>query len=255
MAVLPKANEAARRAVELDGNLAEAHLALAAMRYFGDWNWPAAEQSFRRALELNPSLAEARHSYSFCLATLDRIAEALAEIRRAVECDPLNLMGWAVCGWQLTAAHRYEEAIAQLERALDMDPNFFPARQMLWRVCRHQNLHERAFEEAKRAYLLLEDPEVVRTLEQGWAASGYRGAMRNTAELLAARSKQTYVRPTAIARLYADAEETNLALDWLDRAFEARDAWLVHLRDPDWDGLHSEPRFQDLLQRVHHPPL
>lgn len=255
MAVLAKANEAARKAVELDGNLAEAHLALAGMRYFGEWNWPAAEQSFRRALELNPSLSEARHSYSFCLATLGRPEEAHAEIRRAVECDPLNLVGWAICGWQLTAAHRYDEAIAQLDRALDMDPNFFPARQMLWRVCRHKNLHQRAFEEAKKTYLLLEDPEVVQALEQGWAESGYRGAMRRTAELLATRSQQHYVQPTAIARLWADAGETRLALDWLDRAFEARDGWLVHLRDPDWDGLHSESRFQNLLQRVNHPPL
>ena len=250
----PKAKEAALKAIELDDTLADPHHALAAYSFYFDWDWPAAEREFKRAIELNPNLPEVRHSYSFYLTTMGRPNEAMAESKRAEELDPLNLVGMAVVGWQLAVARRYDEAIEQLQKALEMGPSFYPARQAFWRIYRYKNLYEEAFAEAKKAFSLLGDDEVVKAMQQGYAESGYRGAMRLAADELAARSKQRYVRPTKIARLYADAEEKDQALHWLLRAYEERDAMLVHLRDPDWDGLRSDTRFQDLLKRMKYPP-
>jgi TolB-like protein/Tfp pilus assembly protein PilF/tRNA A-37 threonylcarbamoyl transferase component Bud32 len=250
----PKVKEAALKAIELDDTLAVAHLVLAGYSFYFDWDWPAAEREFKRAIELNPNLPEVRHTYSFYLTTMGRPNEAMAESKRAEELDPLNLVGMAVVAIPFLVAHRYDEAIEQLQKPLEMDPSFYPARQALWRIYRYKNLYEEAFAEAKKAFSLLGEDEVVKAMERGYAESGYRGAMRLAADELVARSKQRYVRPTEIARLYADAEEKDQTLHWLQRAYEERDAMLVHLRDPDWDSLRSDTRFQDLLKRMKYPP-
>jgi len=101
---------------------------------------------------------------------------------------------------------------------------------------------------------LLKNQRVVEAMERGWAESGYRGAMRLAADELVAQRNQRYVRPTQIAQLYADAGEKDQALDWLQTAYEERDGRLVHLRNPSWDSLRSDPRFQDLLKRMKYPP-
>jgi len=250
----PKAKEAALKAVELDETLAEAHHALAGYSFYYDWDWPAAEMEFKRAIELNPNLAVARTNYSFYLVTMGHLDEAMAQSKRAEELDPLNLVDAAVGGWHLAVARRYDEAIEQLRKPLEMDPSFYPARQGLWRLYRYKHLYEQALAEAKKTFSLRRDQEVVEALQQGWEKSGYPGAMRRAAQKLAARFEQRYVPPYEIARLYSDTEDQDRTLHWLQTAYEERDARLVHLRDPDWDGLRSDPRFQDLLKRMKYPP-
>ena len=250
----PKAKEAALKAVELDETLAEAHHALAGYSFYYDWHWPAAEMEFKRAIELNPNLAVARTNYSFYLVTMGHLDEAMAQSKRAEELDPLNLVDAAVGGWHLAVARRYDEAIEQLRKPLEMDPSFYPARQGLWRLYRYKHLYEQALAEAKKTFSLRRDQEVVEALQQGWEKSGYPGAMRRAAQKLAARFEQRYVPPYEIARLYSDTEDQDRTLHWLQTAYEERDARLVHLRDPDWDGLRSDPRFQDLLKRMKYPP-
>jgi len=250
----PKAKEAALKAVELDETLAEAHHALAGYSFYYDWDWPAAEMEFKRAIELNPNLAVARTNYSFYLVTMGHLDEAMAQSKRAEELDPLNLVDAAVGGWHLAVARRYDEAIEQLQKPLEMDPSFYPARQGLWRLYRYKHLYEQALAEAKKTFSLRRDQEVVEALQQGWEKSGYPGAMRRAAQKLAARFEQRYVPPYEIARLYSDTEDQDRTLHWLQTAYEERDARLVHLRDPDWDGLRSDPRFQDLLKRMKYPP-
>jgi len=250
----PKVKEAALKALELDDTLADAHLVLAGCSFYYDWDWPAAEREFKRAIELNPNLPEVQHSYSFYLTTMGRPDEAIAESKRAEELDPLSLVSMAIVAGHLLVAHRYDEAIEQLQKPLEMDPDFYPARQGLWSAYRHKNLYEEAFAEAKKAFSLLKNQRVVEAMERGWAESGYRGAMRLAAEELVAQSKQRYVRPIEIARLYADAEDKDQTLHWLQIAYEEREARLVHLRDPGWDSLRSDPRFQDLLKRMKFPP-
>ena len=250
----PKAKEAALKAVELNDTLAEAYLALAGYSFYFDWDWPAAEMEFKRAIELNPNLADARTNYSFYLVTMGRLDEAMAQSKRAEELDPLNLVGVAVGGWHLAVARRYDEAIEQHQKPLEMDPSFYPARQGLWRLYRYKSLYEEAFREAEKTFSLLGDQEVVEAMQKGWGESGYPGAMRRAADELATRFKQRYVPPYKIAQLYSDAEDQDQTVHWLQIAYDQRDARLVHLRDPDWDGLRSDPRFQDLLKRMKYPP-
>jgi len=250
----PKVKEAALKAVELDETLAEAHHVLAGYSFYYDWDWVTAKIEFKRAIELNPNFADARTNYSFYLVTMGRLGEAMAQSKQAEELDPLNLVGVAVGGWHLAVARRYDEAIEQLQKPLEMDPTFYPARQGLWRLYRYKNLYEEAFAEAKKTFSLLRDQEVVEAMQQGWGKSGYPGAMRFAAQKLATRFKQKYVPPYEIARLYSDTEDQNQTLHWLQTAYEQRDARLVHLRDPDWDSLRSDPRFQDLLEHMKYPP-
>jgi serine/threonine protein kinase/tetratricopeptide (TPR) repeat protein len=250
----PKVKEAALKAVELDETLAEAHHALAGYSFYYDWDWTTAEIEFRRAIELNPNFADGLTNYSFYLVTMGRIDEAMTQSKQVEELDPLNLVGVAVGGWHLAVARRYDEAVEQLQKPLEMDPSFYPARQGLWRLYRYKNLYEEAFAEAKKTFSLLGDREVVEAMQQGWGKSGYPGAMRLAAQKLAARSKQRYVPPYEIARLYSDTEDQDQTLHWLQTAYEQRDARLVHLRDPDWDSLRSDPRFQELLKHMKYPP-
>jgi TolB-like protein/tetratricopeptide (TPR) repeat protein len=250
----PKVKEAALKAVELDETLAEAHHALAGYSFYYDWDWTTAEIEFKRAIELNPNFADGLTNYSFYLVTMGRIDEAMAQSKQVEELDPLNLVGVAVGGWHLAVARRYDEAVEQLQKPLEMDPSFYPARQGLWRLYRYKNLCEEAFAEAKKTFSLLGDREVVEAMQQGWGKWGYPGAMRLAAQKLAARFKQRYVPPYEIARLYSDTEDQNQTLHWLQTAYDQRDARLVHLRDPDWDSLRSDPRFQELLKHMKYPP-
>ncbi len=122
----PKAIEAATKALSLDDSLAEPHIALAYAKYRYEWDWPAAEREFARGIELNPSYATGLHWYSEYLVMMGRWEEALAEIRRAQELDPLSLIINADEGWYLYLARRGDEAIAHLQKTLEMRPDFAP---------------------------------------------------------------------------------------------------------------------------------
>ncbi|MHC4403524.1 MAG: protein kinase domain-containing protein [Planctomycetota bacterium] len=253
--VLPKGKAVALRAIELDDTLGEAHGNMAMFRWCVDWDWPAAEKEFKRAIELNPNDAFVRLNYAFFLASAARPDEGMAQISRACELDPLNPVYEAALGTHLDFAHRYDEAIERLQKVLEAVPNFFPAQHRLWMAYRHKGLYDQAFREAKKAFSLRPNGDkVVQAMELGYAQSGYRGAMRLAAETLVAQSKERYVKPATIAARYADAEEKQLALEWLEKAYDECDPALIHLPvEPAWGGLRSEPRFQDLLRRMNVP--
>jgi tetratricopeptide (TPR) repeat protein len=123
----PKAEQAVRKALQLDPLLAEAHATLASIRDTIDWDWAVAEDAYKRSIELNPSFAEGHAWYAFYLAEMGRTERSLAEGRRAQELDPLSPRANIVACWQYYFARQYEEAIAQARKAFELDPNFMPA--------------------------------------------------------------------------------------------------------------------------------
>jgi tetratricopeptide (TPR) repeat protein len=253
--VLPKARAETLKAIELDDTLAEAHDQMGMFRWCVDWDWPGAKREFKRAIELNPNYADVRLDYAFYLASAGHLDEAMAQVRRAHELDPLNPIYEAAMAWHWGVAHRYDEAIQRLQKVLEVAPGFFPAQHALWRAYRHKGLDEEAFREAKKAFSLKKNEQVVEALERGYAESGYPEAMRLAAETRVAQSSQVYVQATEIAGLYVDAEEKELALDWLEKAYDECDPTLIHVPAArDWDSLRSEPRFQNLLKRMNLPP-
>ena len=177
----------------------------------------------------------------------------MAEIERALELDPLNFFAQGIFGLHLFNFRRYDDAIAQFRKVLRTESNFHLAREGLWVAFYQKQMYEEALAEAKKYFEVLRDSEAAEALERGYAEAGYPGAMRFTAEKLAARSKQTFVQPTQIARLYDHAGEKDLALEWLEKAYDEREPTLVDLSVWPKGTLRDDPRFQALLRRMNFP--
>lgn len=250
----PKAKTAALKAMELDDTLAEAHTCLANLRFCYEWDWDGAEAEFQRAIELKPNDADLRFYRADFLISMGRSEEAMTDVERALGLDPLNFFFQGFFGWHLLYLHRSDDAVTQLRKTLRMESNFPAAHMGLWGAFYQKGMYEEALVEAKKFFTLLGDNEVAEALARGHAAAGYSRAMRLAAETLAARSSQTHVPGIRIARLYAHAGENGRALEWLEKAYEEREAPLVHLRVGwDWESLRDDFRFQDLLRRMNFP--
>jgi len=252
--VIPKAKAAALKAIEVDETIAEGHRSLGWIKFFFDWDWPAAETEFKRAIELNPNDASTRSQYSGFLVAMGRSEEGIAQGMRSRELDPLSLPLNANFAASLVAMGRYDEAIEQSWKILEMDPNFFWANFHLWTAFRRKEMYDEALAECRKLFSLWENTEVTEALQNTYPKSGYKGAMREGADKLVAQAKAVYVMPTLIALMYAHAEEKDQACQWLEKAYEERDPLLVEVKTvPAFNDLRSDPRFQELLHRMNFP--
>jgi serine/threonine-protein kinase len=247
---VPKVKEAALKALELDDTLAEAHYSLAGIRYYFEWDWNGAEKEFQRAIELNPNYANIRLVYSSFLDMMGRPEEAKAEIERALELDPINFFAQGVFGLHLFNSRRYDDAIVQFRKTIRAEPTFPLAHEGLWVALHQKQMHEEALTEAKKYFEVLDDREAADSLQRGYAEAGYSGAMVFLAEKLAMRSKQAYVQPTQVARLYDFAGEADRALEWLEKALKEHEPALVTLNVWPEGALRDDPRFKEILQRM-----
>ncbi len=254
--VMPKAEGAAIKALELDDRLAEAHAALAAVRYRYSWDWSGSEKEFRRALELNPNYAEGRRQYSVFLRTVGRPEEAIAEARRARELDPLSVVMNHALAQSLHAARRYDEALAQYRKMLEMDPNFVQAHFDLGRLYEETGDFSKGIPEYETAIRLSGPIPLYRAnLGHAYAVSGKRGEARRILAELKTLSKRQYVSPVHMALVSIGLGEKEQALEWLEKAYEARSFELIQVKtSPAFYGLRSHPRFIDLFRRVGLPP-
>jgi len=247
----PKAKAAALRALELDESLAEAHTALALVKATYEWDWAGAEREFKRALELNPNYANGRYFYAFMyLAPMGRHEEAIAEMKRALETDPLSLIINANLGEIYYYARRYDQAIEQGRRTLEIDSDFVVAHNNLKDVYEQKGMFENATAEIEKL------GGAAPLLQKAYAAAGARGYWQKRLELLLDRLKRgEYIGPAIIAKIYAQLGDKDRAFEWLEKAYADRDSDLSYLRvESPYDPLRSDPRFQDLLRRMNFPP-
>ena len=252
----PRARAAASKALEIDEALAEAHASLGAVREEYDWDWLGAEKEFKRAIELNPGYATAHQWYAECLSVMGRHDEAIAEAKRAQELDPLSLIINAVGGRVLFYARRYDEAIAQCRRTLDLNAGFYPAHLFLGWALEQEKLYEQAISEYQKAIAPVQgNPRLAATLARGYAVAGKRTEALETISQVRELSKQSYVSSYVTAQAYAALGDTDLAFQWLEKAYQERDSKLAWLKvEPGFDSLRSDPRFQNLLRRMNFPP-
>ena len=248
---MAKARTAALRALELDPHLPEAHTALALVVQNYDWDWETAEQEFRRALELNPNAATAHHWFAEHLAFRGRFDEARAEAERARQLDPLSLAIAVDTALIDYYSRRYDSAAAKLEAVLAMDPSFPRA-----------HLVRNAYVELGRFDDALADIERDRAGAGGmWNASGLayvygrarrpEEARREVAQLLR-RNRPGKTDPGIIFWAYVGIGDRSEALAWLEKAYAQHSNVLATLGvEPAYDTLRGEPRFQDVLRRVH----
>ncbi len=248
----PKAKVAAMRAVELDPTLAEPYESLAWSSFIFDRDWKTAESQFQRALRLNPSYPDAHHSYATFLSRMGRFDEAIREVKRAQELDPLSLSGNSHVGLVLHLARRDDEAIPWFRRVLDMDPTFLRAHWGLGLALVQKGRHDEAIAELKRAVELSGGGAgQLGSLGYAYAVAGRRAEALGIVEELKEKSRERYVPPATVAIVFSGLGEKGQALTWLEKANEERDPWATGLKvEPMFDSLRSEPQFQDLLRRV-----
>ena len=248
----PLGRAAALKALELDGQLAEAHTSLAGISTDYDWDWDAADHHFKRAIELNPNYEEALRFYSSYLGWRGRHDEALGFASRARDLDPASPNARYHLGLAHYFARRYDEAITQFLETLDLDPHFGAAHVMLGRVWVARGQPERALDELARARSLLGSrPDVVTPNAYVLAKAGRgREALASLDELQRISTPRSPA-PFRIAYVYVGLGDKDRAFEWLHRAIEARDWQLGMLNvEPAFDGLRSDPRFAALLGRV-----
>ncbi|MCA1850333.1 MAG: tetratricopeptide repeat protein, partial [Acidobacteria bacterium] len=252
---LPKAKAAAARALEIDETLAEAHASLGYVKYQLDWDWAGAEREFRRAIELNPNYVTAHHWYSNFLSGMGRHAEAMAEMKKAQELEPLSLVINAGVAWAFLYERQYDQAIEQFRKTLELDPNFNRAHTGLGLIYEQKGMHKEAIAALQKARELSgSSPLIVAFLGHAYATAGKRSEARAVVNELKELSARGQISPYYIAMIHAGLGERDQALQWLEKAFQDRSSGLVWLKvHPVWDQLRSDPRFTDLIRRLRVP--
>ena len=246
--VMPKARDAALKALTLDDRLAEAHATLGLMLLAYEHNFAGSEREFKRAIELEPSYATAHQRYSQLLTSLGRHEESLAEMRRALEIDPLSVFANRAYGDRLISARKYNEAIVQLRKTLDLDSNFSLAHSGLAYVYQAQGDYAASVREIARVYELTGRQEYAALARESFAKDGLRGYLRVMAE------RRSLLWGYTRAVLHTALSEKDKAFDELNKAYENREYPLIYLKvDPRLDPLRDDPRFQELLRRIGFP--
>jgi serine/threonine protein kinase/Flp pilus assembly protein TadD len=249
-----KAKAAAKRGLEIDEALAEAHTSLAGIAEGYDLDWPTAQREYRRAIELNPNYATAHHWYGMHLITQARFDEARTELGRAQELDPLSLIINANLGLVSYYMKKYDRAIEQYRKTLELDPNFGAAHKYLGLAYERKGMREEAILEMQKALELSGGNTLfMGVLGYTYAVSGKQPEARKLLDRLKEMSKQ---KPVAydMAIIHTGLGETDEAFAWLDRAYEQRSYGLLFIKvDPHLDSLRSDTRFADLVRRIGFP--
>ena len=247
---LPKAKAAAIKALELDSALGEAHNSLAFCLDGFDWDFDSAGKEFLRAIELNPGYATAHHWYAWHLALLHRYNEAIAEMKKAEDLDPLSLVINADLAELLVLAHSYDESIQQSRKTIEMDPNFGLARNHLAQAYLQKQMNDEAVAELQKAVQLSGgSPTCIANLARAYVASGKRSEAEMLLSDLKRRSNPSHSLASEIAVIYVALGDTDQAITWLKKGYEERFNPGVLLR-PGFDPLRSDPRFKELVRRI-----
>jgi serine/threonine-protein kinase len=249
---MPKAKAMAKKAIELDDRLAEAHTNLGHIHFWYDWDWNAAENQHKRALELDPNNADALQFYAHLLSILGRHAEALAKIKRARELDPLNFRINAIEGMVLTYGGHADEAIIRLQKALELEPNHRVVLVMAARAYIEKGMFAEAIAATRKVREI--SPTSTEPIAYGTyalAKSGKRADAEAGLDELLKFSATRYVPPYNVALVYNALGEGEKALDYLEKAFTEKDVRMVWLKvEPKWNNLRNEPRFVELMKRM-----
>jgi TolB-like protein/Tfp pilus assembly protein PilF len=249
--LMPKAREFALKALTLDNTLADAHSVLGMIALFYDWDWAAAEREYKQTMALNPSNVRAHEWHARGLVTQGRIEEAIAEAKQALALSPSPL-DWDYPIWVFILARRYDLARERAREFLEVAPNYVWGHFEMAQIYEHQGqLEEAAQESLKADELFGADPKKVAQLKEALAKSGPKGYWRRTLENYRESVKSNYVPPLLAAEACVRVDDKECAFEWLEKGFEERDDLMIDIKvEPLFDGLRSDPRFQDLERRV-----
>jgi TolB-like protein/DNA-binding winged helix-turn-helix (wHTH) protein/cytochrome c-type biogenesis protein CcmH/NrfG len=248
----PQAKLAAQGALRIDDSLAEGHAILGWIAFWFDWDWAESEARFRHAIQLNPNDTESHLGYAHLLSNTGRHEEALREVRRARETNPLFWLAAALEGGFLLQAGRPEEALAQLEEARRMNPDFWITHLTLGGVYDQLGRYAEALVESGLARQLSGGSTNATATEIGILVHlGRRAEAEPLLAEMIERAATEYIPPYHFATAYMGLDDADEALAWLERGFGLRDPNMTFMGvDPDWAALRSRPEFTDLLHRM-----
>jgi TolB-like protein/DNA-binding winged helix-turn-helix (wHTH) protein/Tfp pilus assembly protein PilF len=249
--VLPKADAAALKAIEIDPASGEAHASLGLVRLHR-WEWSVAEAEFKRAIELNPHYANAHHWFGDYLSARGRHDEALLEAQQALKLDPLNLMINTWVGLRYYQAREYDRAIEQSQETVDLDGNFAAGHLILGESYIQAGRQKEALAELQQAAKLSGDsPLYVAQVGVAQAKIGNKKEALEIIEQLQKTSAERYVSPYGMAQIYAALNDKEQTFKWLEIAYDGQAVWMSYLAvDPLFDAFHADARFQRLLRRL-----
>jgi len=248
---LAQSREAAKTALEIDDSLSEAHASLG-FTHMLEWNWAAAGREFKRAIQLDPNHTTGNpcHYIEYLLA-VGRTQEAVAEVERIQEIQPLSLFLGVVLGWVHYASCSYDLAVRQHQKVLAIEPNFAFAHWCLGMDYSQKRKYKLAIEECRKARLLGGTRNVLSALGYAYSMAGDKDRAHQVLKELRGLLRTTYAPPYAFATIYAGLGETNAAFEWLSRACEVHDPGLIWMKwDPQLNYLRSDSRFQNLLSHI-----
>ena len=251
-AVMPKAREFATKALALDDESADAHFSMASVLYWYDWDWPRAEREMKRAIELAPNHGLAHNLYGDYLMSIGRDEEGIAEVKRAIELDPLAHFSSCDLGWQFYHARQYEKAIAQARQNFDTVQNCPFDYLYVGQSLEQTGNYQAAATELDKIQLFAKDWSLG-LAEKGYtyAAAGQRTKAEQTLVKLAGLQKSQYVDPYGFAIVHLGLGNKDKTLAWLEKAVEAKSPFLLFLKnEPKFDTFREDPRFQDLVRRM-----
>jgi serine/threonine-protein kinase len=250
--IMPRARSAARRAIEIAGDLASAHATAACVAAVYEWQWRTAALGYHRAIEVNPDDPSSHHWYAInYLVPLRRFEDAAAELRRAAEADPLSMAIRASFGIRSYFAHDFERARRELSECLELDSGSGTARLFLGLTLVEMSRHDEAIRELETASQVAASPEMSAALAYACARAGHLERARGLLGQLVLLAEQRYVSPSLIAQVHAGLGDADVAFECLQRASDVRAidlAWLA-VR-PVFDELRADPRFNALVARM-----
>jgi eukaryotic-like serine/threonine-protein kinase len=248
---MPKAKRAAETAMRLDERLADAHAALGYVHLVYDWDGPAAEKALLRALALNPTLGMARLNYAAYLSTQARHEEAVQEVRRAIDLDPLSIRIHAIGTVQLLFARRYDEAIELARKGLEFEPNSAFTRAFQGVAYAEQGRFHEAVDNVQRAAQLDNSLTILALQAHVLAVAGRKEEARTVIRRVEEAAKHRYFCPYEIATVYVSLGEQDTAYDLFRKGTDERADCMAWLGVEPWiDPFRSDPRYAGLLRDI-----
>ena len=252
-AVMPKAEAAARKALELDDLSAEAHLSMAAVQLFYRWNWAAAERESARAVELNPNFFEGHNLRSYTLRPLNRMDEALQEQRKATELNPFASADQL--GWALIRMRQFDAALNEARTRSDVQPNNPDLHYLLAYTYFYKGMEKESEEESERYLQLTGDKDQLAEQIRVYRRGGFRAVLEWKVEVLKRKAAKQYVSPSDFVDAYAQLGRKEETIHYLEKSYQEHAPHLVFLQsDPAFDFLRSDPRYRDIVNKMGLPP-
>lgn len=249
---MPKAKDAAVKALLVDETLAEAHASLAYILMSYDWDFEDAGKEFKRAFALNPGYATAHQWYALFLTVMGRTEEAIAEIKTAQNFDPLSVVINTTAALVYNFARQFDQAIEECQKVFEVYPEFPLAHFERGRAYEQKGMFEQALAEHQSARTISGDTaQTVTAVGHALALLGRREEALKVVDDLLEMGKRTYIPAIYLAGIFTALREMDQAMHWLEKSFMDRSDYLVYLRrEPTFDNLHADPRFHDLVRRI-----